>query len=86
MAQGDAPAARVDPRLQPTDDVAHKRLILSHHKDRSRGDFLIDDSEKNGAGEVKAATGGELVRFGPKGDYPDWPAVMAHMRGMAAKG
>ena len=68
------------------DDVAHKRLILSHHKDLARGDFLIDDSEKNGAGEFAAATGGELVRFGPKGDYPDWPAVMEYMRTQAPKG
>ncbi len=68
------------------DEDAHKRLILSHHKDLSRGDFLIDDSEKNGAGEFKAATGGELVLFGPEGDYPDWPAVMAHMRERAAQG
>jgi FMN phosphatase YigB (HAD superfamily) len=62
------------------DDVAHKRLILSHHKDPARGDFLIDDSENNGAGEFAAATGGEFVRFGPKGDFPDWPAVMEYMR------
>ena len=26
---------------------AHKTIIFSHHKDLCRGDYLIDDSEKN---------------------------------------
>ena len=34
-------------------DVAYKRLILSHHKNLNRGDYLIDDRpEKNGAGKI----------------------------------
>ena len=28
---------------------AYKNLIFSHHKDLNMGDYLIDDSEKNGA-------------------------------------
>jgi 5'-nucleotidase len=62
------------------DDVAHKRLILAHHKDLLRGDFLIDDSRRNGAAEF----GGELLLFGPDGDYKDWPAVMEYLRTKAA--
>jgi 5'-nucleotidase len=62
------------------DDVAHKRLILAHHKDLLRGDFLIDDSRRNGAGQF----GGELLLFGPDGDYKDWPAVMEYLRTKAA--
>ena len=42
--------------LGPT---AHKRLILSHHKNLNSGDFLIDDRTKNGAGEF----GGEHINF-----------------------
>ena len=29
--------------------TAYKNVIFSHHKDLNRGDYLIDDSEKNGA-------------------------------------
>ena len=32
---------------------AYKRLILSHHKDLLRGDYLIDDSIKNGVAEFR---------------------------------
>jgi 5'-nucleotidase len=56
-------------------DPAYKRLILTHHKDLNRGDVLIDDREKHGAGRFK----GELIRFGSN-EYPDWPAVMRRMR------
>ena len=54
--------------------VFYKRLIISHHKDLNHGDYLIDDREKNGAGEFK----GELIRFGSS-DYPDWPAVVKYL-------
>ena len=64
------------------DDVAHKRLILTHHKDLNRGDFLIDDRpQKRGAGHFE----GELVHFGSE-RFPDWPAVMKYMREKAAEG
>lgn len=55
-------------------DPAHKRLILSHHKDLNRGDFLIDDREKNGAAKFQ----GTLIRFDP--NKPDWPAIVARLR------
>jgi 5'(3')-deoxyribonucleotidase len=41
------------------DSVFHKRLIITHRKDLNRGDFLIDDRTKNGAGEFQ----GELIQF-----------------------
>jgi 5'(3')-deoxyribonucleotidase len=63
------------------DDPAYKRLILSHHKDLNRGDFLIDNRTKRGADRFK----GELILFGAK-DYPDWPAVMRRMRKRYDKG
>ena len=54
---------------------AHKRLILSHHKQLNRGHYLIDDRTKNGAGEFE----GEHIHFGTP-EFPDWPSVMAYLR------
>jgi len=60
------------------DGVAYKRLILTHHKDLNRGDYLVDDNEKNGADRFE----GELILFGsPR--FPDWPAVVRYLRGRA---
>lgn len=55
-------------------DICYKRLILSHHKNLNRGDFLIDDRDKNGAKDFK----GELLRFGSN-EYPDWNAVIKYL-------
>ena len=54
-------------------DVAHKRLILTHHKELNRGDFLIDDREKNGASEFQ----GKLIRYGSE-EFPDWEAILKY--------
>ena len=59
---------------------AHKRLILSHHKNLNRGDFLIDDRTKHGAGIFS----GEHIHFGLE-KFPDWPAVMAYLRPLALR-
>ena len=53
---------------------AYKRLILSHHKDLNRGDYLIDDRPHNGARSFH----GELIVFGSP-QFPDWDAVLAHL-------
>ena len=53
---------------------AYKRLILTHHKDLNRGDFLVDDREKNGAREFC----GELILFGSE-RFPDWQAVLNYL-------
>ena len=55
-------------------DTAHKRLILSHNKNLNRGDYLIDDRTKNGAGEFQ----GELIRFGSE-EFPNWGAVTRYL-------
>lgn len=39
---------------------AYKRLILSHHKNLNMGDYLVDDSLKNGADRFQ----GQLIHFG----------------------
>jgi 5'-nucleotidase len=57
------------------DSVAYKRLILTHHKNLNRGDFLIDDRPNNGADQFD----GEWIHFdSPR--FPDWPSVVAYLK------
>ena len=56
------------------DDVLHKRLILSHHKDFVKGDYLIDDRPKHGADTFE----GEWIQFGSE-RFPDWKAVLNYL-------
>ncbi|MEQ8207191.1 MAG: hypothetical protein RIA65_13550 [Woeseia sp.] len=58
--------------------AAYKRLILSHHKNLNRGDFLVDDRTKNGADRFV----GEHILFGSE-QYPDWESVLKYLRGRA---
>ena len=57
-------------------DVAYKRLILSHHKNLNKGDFLIDDRTKNGADKFE----GKHIHFGQE-PFPNWDAVINYMKG-----
>jgi len=61
-------------------DVAYKRLILSHHKDLNRGDYLIDDSTKNGAAEFY----GKHICFGSP-EFPDWKTVILFFKEIESK-
>lgn len=54
---------------------AHKRLILSSHKNLNIGHFLVDDRIKNGAGHFF----GRLILFGSP-EFPDWTAVTTFLR------
>jgi 5'(3')-deoxyribonucleotidase len=54
--------------------AAHKRLILSHHKDLNIGHFLIDDRTKNGTDQFQ----GEHIPFG-EDPFLDWPAVVCYL-------
>jgi len=53
-------------------DVAHKRLILTHHKYLVQGDVLIDDRRKRGAG----AFSGYHIHFGQPGCGENWSSVL----------
>ena len=65
----------VDGEVNP----AYKRLILSHHKNLNRGDFLVDDRPlKRGADKFE----GEVIEFGGDG-FRDWPAVTEYLRSRA---
>ena len=56
------------------DDVFHKRIILTHHKDFCKGDILIDDRPKHGASEFE----GEWIQFGST-SYPNWERVLSRL-------
>jgi 5'-nucleotidase len=53
---------------------AYKRLILSHHKNLNKGDYLIDDRLKNGADKFE----GEHLHFG-KERFPDWNSILEYL-------
>jgi 5'(3')-deoxyribonucleotidase len=55
-------------------NAAYKRLIISHHKNLNKGDYLIDDRTKNGAGKFD----GELILFGSE-KFPDWQSVCNYL-------
>lgn len=52
-----------------------KRLILSHHKNLLRGDYIIDDRGKHGTSGFK----GEWLRFGSE-EFPDWDSVLKYLQ------
>jgi len=54
-------------------EKAWKRLILSHHKNLNRGDFLVDDRVANGAGEFT----GTLIKFVPH--ETSWPELVKEL-------
>ncbi len=56
------------------DDILHKRLILSHHKDLVKGDYLIDDRSNHGADTFE----GEWIQFGSE-HFADWAAVLNYL-------
>jgi 5'(3')-deoxyribonucleotidase len=55
-------------------EVAHKRLILTHNKNLNKGDYLIDDRTKNGAGEFE----GEHIHFLTE-QFPNWNSVLNYL-------
>lgn len=59
-------------------DAAHKRLILSHHKNLNKGDYIIDDRLKHGVDIFD----GVHVHFGTA-EFPDWDSVIRFMKTQA---
>lgn len=55
-------------------DIFHKRVIITHHKELCQGDYLIDDRDKNGASEFS----GELIHLG-SGRFPDMDSVLNYL-------
>ncbi|MFI3268162.1 MAG: hypothetical protein R3Y51_05540 [Rikenellaceae bacterium] len=59
-------------------DVAYKRLILTHHKNLNKGDYLIDDRTLKGVSEFD----GEHIHFGTE-RFPDWASVVEYLEDKA---
>ena len=57
---------------------AQKRLILTHHKNLLRGEFIIDDRTRRGVDRF----GGEHVHFGTE-RFPNWATVLEYLRPQA---
>lgn len=55
-------------------DVCYERLIFSHHKELSKGDYLIDGGGKNGADQFE----GEWIQFGSE-RFPGWENVLEYL-------
>ena len=58
----------------------YTRLILSHHKDLNRRDFLVDDRPHARGAERFHEHGGEVIHFGPEGTHTTWPEVVDYLR------
>lgn len=54
--------------------VFHKRLILSHHKELLKGDYLIDDRPNHGADAFE----GEWIQLGSE-RFPDWDSILGYL-------
>ena len=57
---------------------ARKRLILTHHKNLLRGEFIIDDRTRRGVDRFE----GEHVHFGTE-RFPNWATVLEYLRPQA---
>ena len=55
-------------------EQAHKRLILTHHKNLNVGDYLVDDRTKNGADRFT----GEHIHFG-EGRFSGWQETLEYL-------
>ena len=55
-------------------DFAHKRLILSHHKNLNYGDYLIDDRLANGVYLFKE----EHIHYGSD-KFSNWESVCSYL-------
>lgn len=53
---------------------AYKNIIFSHHKDLNVGDYIIDDSTKNGVANFN----GEHIQIGSE-KFPDWKTVTQYI-------
>ena len=56
------------------DDVFHKRMVITHCKNLCKGDYLIDDRDKNGVDQFE----GEWIHFG-SARFPDWDSVLEYL-------
>lgn len=58
--------------------LSKRRLILTHRKDLNIGDYLVDDTTRNGAGEFK----GIHIHFGTD-EFPNWEVTLKYLQNNA---
>jgi hypothetical protein len=58
---------------------AYKRLILTHHKNLNKGDFIIDDRIHRGVDKFE----GKHIHFGTA-EFPDWKSVVEYLKQFAS--
>lgn len=69
-----AASDKIDWVKKHIDSIFHKRVIITHHKELCKGDYLIDDRAKNGASEFE----GEWIHLGSE-KFPDMDAVLKYL-------
>lgn len=57
-------------------DIINRRLILSHRKDLSHGDYLIDDRRMNGVEKFK----GTHIHFGTDSNFLNWEQTLNYFK------
>jgi len=56
-------------------ETGYKRLIITHHKNLNKGDYIIDDRTARGVDKFE----GEHIHFGTK-EFPDWGVVLEYFK------
>ena len=56
-------------------EIGHKRLILSHHKNLNKGDYIVDDRTKRGVDKFE----GQHIHFGEDGNFKTWEEVVQYL-------
>jgi len=54
---------------------ANKRLILTHHKNLVKGDYIIDDTKNHGVSKFE----GEHIHFGSR-EYQNWKDILKYLK------
>jgi 5'(3')-deoxyribonucleotidase len=52
----------------------YKRLIISHHKNLNKGDYIVDDRTARGVDKFE----GEHIHYNPE-KFPDWNAILDYL-------
>ena len=55
-------------------ETGYKRLIITHHKNLNKGDYIIDDRDKKGVDKFD----GEHIHFLTE-KFPDWERVLDYL-------
>jgi 5'-nucleotidase len=61
-------------------ESGYKRLIITHHKNLNKGDFIIDDRLARGVDKFE----GEHIHFGSS-KYPNWETVINYLMNYISK-